>query len=338
MPALTGRVVDLAGILSPPVEATLAHRLDAYQDSTGAQIAVLTVPSLGGAVLEEYATRVFRSWGLGDANRNDGVLVLVSRDDREIRIEVGYGLEAAIPDARAGRIVRDAMVPAFRRGDYDGGVLAAADALMSAPVEPASLDPARSYEELLETSFAGYAPWTELGWWARLLVVLGLVGLAVWLAVRGFSREAWLGRLTHLVLVAGAFVLAHGQLAPGFSLLDDVYPGWVVFGVVYRALQALVVLAPLAFLVADLLVWRSTRFRHIADRRERIQRARARGERSVRVGGRTYRVPRWTVAAALSGPYRGSGSTGRRSGGGLPSGGFSGGGGSSGGGGASGRW
>ena len=122
VPALTGRVVDTAGILSPDTERQLTDKLAAAEDSTGAQVAVLTVPALDGQTVEALALRVFDTWGLGDAARDDGVLLLVARDDRELRIEVGYGLEGQLTDSRAGRIIREVIVPRFRQGDFDGGV------------------------------------------------------------------------------------------------------------------------------------------------------------------------------------------------------------------------
>ncbi len=130
VPPLTGRVVDIADILSPHAEAEITALLRAHEDSTGNQIAVLTIPSLDGAVLEEFATTVFRTWGLGEEDRNNGVLILIARDDRKIRIEVGFGLEGALTDASAGAIIRNEMTPRFRDGDFSGGTLAAARAVV----------------------------------------------------------------------------------------------------------------------------------------------------------------------------------------------------------------
>ena len=124
VPRLAGRVVDLGGVLDDATEAALTARLAAHEDSTSNQIVVLTIPSLDGEVLEAYATRVFRVWGLGQADRDNGVLLLVAVADRELRIEVGYGLEGALTDATAGSIIRNEIVPRFRDGDFDGGVLA----------------------------------------------------------------------------------------------------------------------------------------------------------------------------------------------------------------------
>jgi len=130
VPALTGRVVDQADILSPHIEAGLTQRLALFEDSTSAQVVVLTIPSLESAVLEEFATEVFRTWGLGQAEANNGVLLLVARDDRELRIEVGFGLEGDLTDATAGQIIRNVIVPRFKEGDFDSGVLMGVEAIL----------------------------------------------------------------------------------------------------------------------------------------------------------------------------------------------------------------
>src|SRR5690606_5234978 len=124
VPPLTGRVVDLADVLSPATEAQVTTLLEAHEAQTTNQVAVLTIPSLQGSTVEEVANEVFNAWGLGQSGRDNGVLLLVARDDRELRIEVGYGLEGALTDAEAGRIIRNVIVPRFRDGDFDGGVSA----------------------------------------------------------------------------------------------------------------------------------------------------------------------------------------------------------------------
>ena len=132
VPALAGRVVDRADLIPAPTEAVLSERLAALEAASGAQVAVLTIPSLQGGSLEDYALRVAREWGLGDATRNDGVLFLVARDDRQMRIEVGYGLEGRLTDAQAGLIIRREVVPHFRRGDFAAGISAGVDAIVRA--------------------------------------------------------------------------------------------------------------------------------------------------------------------------------------------------------------
>jgi uncharacterized protein len=102
------------------------------EEETGSQVAVLTVPSLEGDPIEDFSMRVVETWKLGRAGVDDGVLILVARDDRRMRIEVGYGLEGALTDAQAGRIIDLVMAPRFRQGDFDGGVDGAVDSISAA--------------------------------------------------------------------------------------------------------------------------------------------------------------------------------------------------------------
>jgi len=122
VPYLTGRVTDTAEILSEATRRSLATILKAHEDRTGNQIAVLTIPTIGGEDIEEYAVEVFNTWELGQENRDNGVLIVVVPNDRRMRIEVGYGLEATLTDALAGRIIRSVMTPKFKNGDYDAGL------------------------------------------------------------------------------------------------------------------------------------------------------------------------------------------------------------------------
>lgn len=127
LPALTGRVVDSAGLIDAASERALTDRLAAFEARSSDQIVVATVPDLGGEAIEPYANRLFRHWNLGQAGENNGVLLLVSRDDRRMRIEVGYGLEGTLTDLHAKLIIENTMVPAFRAGDFAGGISAAVD-------------------------------------------------------------------------------------------------------------------------------------------------------------------------------------------------------------------
>ena len=129
LPELTGRVVDDAGLLSPADRAALVDRLRTLESETTVQIVVVTIPSLEGEPVEDFAMRLAEAWRIGRAGTDNGVLVLVSRDDHRVRIEVGYGLEAVIPDGLAGRIIRERMTPRFKEGDYAGGLFAAVEGL-----------------------------------------------------------------------------------------------------------------------------------------------------------------------------------------------------------------
>lgn len=131
VPYLTGRVTDNADILSPSMKESLSARLKAHEERTGDQIAVLTIPSLEGENIEDYAQAVFREWKLGQKGKDNGILVIVAPNDRRMRIEVGYGLEGDLPDSLAGSIIRNVMTPKFRSGDYNGGVDAGINAILN---------------------------------------------------------------------------------------------------------------------------------------------------------------------------------------------------------------
>ena len=123
VPALTGRVVDNAAVLSTDTENQIAALLKLHEDSTSNQVVVLTIGSLEGAVLEEYSLEVARTWQIGQEGRDNGVLLLIAYVDRKIRIEVGYGLEGDLPDILAKRIIDNDITPYFRNQDFDGGTL-----------------------------------------------------------------------------------------------------------------------------------------------------------------------------------------------------------------------
>lgn len=122
VPYLRGRVTDDAEVLSAETRHALAGRLQEYEARTGAQVVVLTVRSLGGASVEDFAEAVFAQWKLGRRGVDDGVLLVVAPSERRMRIEVGYGLEGRLTDISAGRIIRNVITPRFRDGDFDRGV------------------------------------------------------------------------------------------------------------------------------------------------------------------------------------------------------------------------
>ncbi|MFV3333530.1 TPM domain-containing protein [Pseudomonas sp. NY15437] len=130
LPALKSPVTDLTGTLDSAWTTAMKQRLLALQQRKGSQIAILMLPSTGEDSIEQFATRVFEHWRLGRRGVDDGVLVLVAKDDHRMRIEVGYGLEGAIPDVVAARIIRENIVPAFRNGDFAGGIERAVSTLV----------------------------------------------------------------------------------------------------------------------------------------------------------------------------------------------------------------
>jgi uncharacterized protein len=138
-------VTDQAGLLTAAEARALSDRLSSYADTTSTQIVVVTLPSLEGASASEYAIELGRRWEVGQQGQDNGVVILVSRDDREVFIATGYGLEGAITDLQAGRIVRNVITPAFRQGHFYAGLSSAVDELiLAARGEFQASDQARS--------------------------------------------------------------------------------------------------------------------------------------------------------------------------------------------------
>jgi len=134
VPALTGRVVDNADILSPAAETRLTSKLAALERRTSDQVVVATVRNLGGRTIEEMGMRFGNCWGIGQKRLDNGVVILLATGERKLRIEVGRGLEGLLTDARAQAVIDGAMAPRLRLRDYDGAVeagVARIDALLS---------------------------------------------------------------------------------------------------------------------------------------------------------------------------------------------------------------
>ena len=126
-PALTGRVVDQAHVLTPDQVTMLSNKLATYEQQSGHQIVIATVSTLGGLDIADYGYQLGRTWGIGQKGKNDGVVVLVAPNEHKTRIEVGYGLEGDLTDATSSFIINQSMVPKFRTGDYVGGLWAGTD-------------------------------------------------------------------------------------------------------------------------------------------------------------------------------------------------------------------
>jgi uncharacterized protein len=144
VPPLTGRVVDLTGTLTPEQRVGLERSLEAFEARKGSQIAVLLVPTTAPEAIEQYALRVAEQWKIGRKKVDDGAILVVAKDDRALRIEVGYGLEGALNDATAKRIVSEIIVPRFREGDFSGGISAGLDRMMRVIDGEPLPEPARS--------------------------------------------------------------------------------------------------------------------------------------------------------------------------------------------------
>jgi len=131
LPQLRGHVNDYAAMLSPATVAGLEQRLADFERSDSTQIVVLTVPTLGGEVLEDFSIRVAEAWKIGQKGSDNGVILILARDERKIRLEVGRGLEGKLTDLTAGRIIRADIAPRFKAGDIDGGIVAGVEAIMA---------------------------------------------------------------------------------------------------------------------------------------------------------------------------------------------------------------
>lgn len=179
VPPLKARVTDLTGTLSREQTASLEAELAQFEKARGSQIAILLLPTTQPETIEAYSIRVAEAWKLGRKSIDDGILILVAKNDRKLRIEVGRGLEGAVPDAIARRIVAEVIGPRFKEGDFHGGLKAGVAQLQAviggeALAPPKSVSRADSKDEDLET--------------------LSLVGLAI-AAMLGSVMTSWLGRL-----------------------------------------------------------------------------------------------------------------------------------------------
>ena len=130
-PPLTGRVVDQAGVMSAESRADIEAKSKELEDKSGIQLVVATVKSLQGSDIETYANQLFCFWKLGEAKKNNGVLLLVAPSERKVRIEVGYGLEGTLTDALSSVIISSAVIPRFKTGDFSGGIQRGVDGIVS---------------------------------------------------------------------------------------------------------------------------------------------------------------------------------------------------------------
>lgn len=198
-----GPVVDQTNTLTTSELEALDKKIAAERNSTGNQIAVLMIPSLNGDILEEYSLDVARTWGVGQKERDSGVLLLVVKNDRMVRIEVGYGLEGALTDIRSNQIIRDRIAPEFKQGKYYSGIDSGIDGIIKSIHGEA--DPNLSPDvNLPERS----------GFEWPMLVFFGFTGLS-WLgAILGRSKRVWPGGAIGAVTGVGLSFLP-GLLIPG---------------------------------------------------------------------------------------------------------------------------
>ncbi len=197
VPYLTGRVNDYAGMVPAEARGRIESKLADLEKATTAQVAVLTVPSLDGEPLEDFSMKVAEAWKLGQKGRDNGVLLLSAKQDRKMRLEVGYGLEESLTDATCRRILDGSVRPHFRAGDYGGGIEAGVDAVIATIEGKAVPEPPPGPMEISRA----------VGWPARLL------GVAIFTVVVGMFS---------LIAVVGPAV-------PGWFLYVFLLPFWLAF-------------------------------------------------------------------------------------------------------------
>lgn len=210
VPPLAARVTDLTGTLSGDQITALERRLADFEAHTGSQIAVLLVPTTRPEAIEQYALRVAEQWQLGRAGVDDGALLLIARDDRELRIEVGYGLEGVLPDAIAKRIIEETILPHFGDGDFHAGILAGVRQLEGLiegePLPPPAArraPPAGNLQDVLALAFVGTLVLGGLlrsvfGRLPGATLAGGLIGLLVWLMAATLVGAVVVGILAFL--------------------------------------------------------------------------------------------------------------------------------------------
>lgn len=215
IPPLTARVTDLTGTLTTEQRASLESTLQDFETQKGSQIAVLIVPTTQPEAIEQYSIRVVEQWKLGRKKVDDGVLLLVAKNDHKLRIEVGYGLEGVLPDAIAKRIVAEDITPHFKQDDFYGGIVAGVTRII-AVVQGEAL-PAPQGKNSGDSSFESYLPalmfgalvgsavlCAFLGRFPGALVNGGLIGLAVMILGGGMIFAVLLG------VIAFVFALFSG--------------------------------------------------------------------------------------------------------------------------------
>jgi uncharacterized protein len=220
IPVLKTRVTDLTQTLTPDQQRQLEAKLIAFEKEKGSQIAVLILPTTEPEDIAQYSIRVTDTWKLGRAKQDDGIFILVAKSDRKMRIEVGYGLEGAIPDLTAKRIVNEIMAPSFKQGDFYGGINNATDkliGLVSGEQLPAPEAPAfrgKNFENMLplllfgglilggmlRTVFGNFFGGTLTG---------GAIGTLAWVLGGGILAAVLFGIVAFFITLIGPSGLGH---------------------------------------------------------------------------------------------------------------------------------
>ena len=201
---MTGRVVDQANVIPPQERSALDGMLAAHEQKTGNQVVVATVSSLGGQSIEEYGVALGRAWGIGQQGKNDGVILLVAPNEREVRIEVGYGLEGELTDAITKLIIEGSILPRFKAGDLPGGIKRGAEDIVAVLGGDAAAFAARAKERVgQEDTFSSAAT-----------VFIFIVIMIIWLSIFGGRSRRRYGSSGPIVFGGGS---SSGRSSGGFS-------------------------------------------------------------------------------------------------------------------------
>jgi len=201
VPTLTGQIVDQAKMMSTSGRANLLARLQAHEQKTGNQIAVLTVNSLEGDSLEQFSLRVARGWALGQKDVNNGVLFLIAKNDRKMRIEVGYGLEETLTDAIASFIIRQTVRPLFRKSQFNAGIEAGAGQIIEVLEADASL--LQTWKDRAKKTKSNEDPTWPFFLFIALWAMIFFGSVVSNILVRQFGREIKPGHYRWLGMDAG---------------------------------------------------------------------------------------------------------------------------------------
>lgn len=223
VPPLQARVTDQTGTLAPDRVAALDAQLRSFEERKGVQIAVLLVRSTRPEPVEQYALRVVEQWKLGRRKVDDGALLLIAKDDRAVRIEVGYGIEGALSDVVARRIIDEQITPRFRQGDFDGGIAAGIEQMMrvvEGEALPVAARRARGTDGLgqswtfllIVALMLGGVVRHLLGRVAGAFIVGGVVGVVSWLVAGTVAVAAMAGLAGFLVTLLGIGMGSHGGM------------------------------------------------------------------------------------------------------------------------------
>lgn len=232
VPSLKQRVTDLTSTLDVAQTQTLEAKLAAFEKSKGSQIAILMLPTTQPEVIEQFAIRVVEAWKLGRKGVDDGVLLLVAKEDRKLRIEVGYGLEGALNDATAKRIVAEIISPAFKQGDFYGGIDAGVTAIIKvidgeALPPPAPKSGTHSFGEgsdsldqllgigLLVFFIGNILLRQMLGRLPSGLVVGGIIGVIGWLMLLSLGAALVIGLIAFILSLMFGSNMGGGSGMPG---------------------------------------------------------------------------------------------------------------------------